>query len=140
MAAKEKSLTKRDRHSRGLRGPLVPHAAPIHVKPDEAFERMLTLAVEDFGIRLGRELENIEISLEEIPNYRDLTLAEKTVPLGRIELGNPTKIIIYQRPIEIQSKSSFGTDRLIRDTLADLIGLATGIRPIDIDPDYQGTN
>ncbi len=140
MVAKPVSLANRDRHDRGLRGPLIPHVAPIYESPSKTFERMLTHAVEDFGVRLGSEMENLEISLEEIPNYRDLTLAENSVPLGRIEIGNPTKIVIYQKPIELRCKKFEAIDRLIRDTLADLIGLAIGIRPTDIDPDYRGKN
>lgn len=133
-------MALKNRHNRGLRGPLVPHVAPIYENPSNAFERILTHAVEDFGVRLGSEIENLEISLEEIPNYRDLTLAENSVPLGRIEIGNPTKIVIYQKPVELRCKNFDAIDRLIRDTLADLIGLAIGIRPNDIDPDYQGKN
>lgn len=140
MFAKPVSLANRDRHDRGLRGPLIPHVAPIYENPSKTFERMLTHAVEDFGVRLGNELEHLEIRLEEIPNNRDLTLAENSVPLGRIEIGNPTKIVIYQKPIELRCKNLNAIDRLIRDTLADLIGLAIGIRPSDIDPDYQGKN
>lgn len=140
MVAKPISIVNRDRHNRGLRGPLVPHVAPIYENPSKAFERILTHAVEDFGVRLGDELEHLEISLEEIPNYRDLTLAENSVPLGRIEFGNPTKIVIYKKPIETRCKKINAIDRLTRDTLADLIGLAIGIRPTDIDPDYQGKN
>ena len=140
MAAKPVSLANRDRHDRGLRGPLIPHVAPSYENPSKTFERMLTHAVEDFGVRLGSEIENLEISLEEIPNYRDLTLAENSVPLGRIEIGNPTQIVIYQKPIELRCKNFEAIDRLIRDTLADLIGLAIGIRPTDIDPNYKGKN
>ena len=129
-----------DRHSRGLRGPLLPHTAPIHENPSEIFDRLLSESVEDISIRLGDELENIEISLEQIPNFRDLTLAQDTVPLGRVEKTNPIKVVIYQKPIELRCQNNFQLDRLIRDTLAELIGLATGIRPKDIDPDYQGNN
>jgi hypothetical protein len=67
-------------------------------------------------------------------------LAQDTVPLGRVEKTNPIKVVIYQKPIEIRCQNNFQLDKLIRDTLAELIGLATGIRPKDIDPDYQGNN
>ena len=133
-------LIKRDSHERGVRGPLLPHSAPNHQNPNEIFDRLLSEGVEDISIRLGNELENIEIGLEQIPNFRDLTLAQDTVPLGRVEKTNPIKVVIYQKPIELRCQNNFQLDRLIRDTLAELIGLATGIRPKDIDPDYQGNN
>ena len=133
-------LIKRDSHDRGVRRPLLPHSAPNYQNPNEIFDRLLSEGVEDISIRLGNELENIEISLEQIPNFRDLTLAQDTVPLGRVEKTNPIKVVVYQKPIELRCQNNFQLDRLIRDTLAELIGLATGIRPKDIDPDYQGDN
>ena len=135
-----KPLIKRDSHDRGVRGPLLPHSAPNHQNPNEIFDRILSEGVEDISIRLGNELKNIEISLEQIPNFRDLTLAQESVPLGRIEKSNPIKVVVYQKPIELRCQNNFQLDRLIRDTLSELIGLAIGIRPIDIDPDYQGNN
>lgn len=140
MVNKLTSSLRRDPHNRGLRGPLLPHTAPLHQTPNEVFENLLSACVEDIWIRLGSDLENIEISLEQIPNFRDLALAEDSVPLGRIEKGNPTNVVIYQRPIEFRCAELFQLDRLIRDTVAELVGLAVGIRPRDIDPDYQGNN
>ena len=131
---------KRDNHSRGLRGPLIPHSAPIHETRDELFERLLTEAVEDLTVRLGKELSSVEISLEEIPNFRDLALAEDSVPLGRAEKANPSKVVIYQRPIEMRCENINELDRKIRDVLAELVGLVIGLRPIDIDPNYAGNN
>jgi predicted Zn-dependent protease with MMP-like domain len=104
------------------------------------FERLLTEAADDLYIRLGDQLKNVEIKLEEIPNLRDLTLSESSVPLGRFERGNPKRVIIYRRPIEARVYSHEELDRKIRDVLAELIGSIIGLRPIDIDPDYAGTN
>ncbi len=132
------NLARRDRHSRGLVGPLIPHTAPSYLTPTQTFEELLKLAIEDFSIRLGSDFEQIEITLEEIPSFRDLALAEDSVPLGRLERINSIKIVIYQRPIEIRCKDLIKLDRLIRDTLAELIGLALVLRPIDIDPEYEG--
>ncbi len=131
---------RRDRHGYGSRGPVIPHSAPIHETADELFERLLTEAVSDVNIRLGRELASVEIMLEEIPNLRDLTLAQENVPLGRVEIANPSKVVIYQKPIQLRVDTKQELDRLIRDTLAELISLIIGIRAIDIDPNYEGRN
>jgi len=128
----------RDRHSRGLAGPLLPHSAPLYKSKKQNFEELTDLAIDDFSIRLGSDFDQIEITLEEIPNFRDLALAEDSVPLGRLEKTNSIKIVLYQKPIEIRSKDLLKLDRLIRDTLAELIGLALVLRPIDIDPEYEG--
>ena len=134
------SRPKRDRHARGVKGPLIPHSVPIYENAAERFERLLIEATEDFQIRLGAQLSNIEIGFEEIPSNRDLVLSETTVPLGRTEIGNPSQVIIYRRPIEMRTSDSSELDRKIRDVLAELIGSIIGLRPIDIDPDYAGTN
>jgi hypothetical protein len=130
----------RDRHGHGALGPVIPHSAPIHETADQLFERLLTEAVSDVNIRLGRELASVEIMLEEIPNLRDLTLAQDNVPLGRVEISNPSKVVIYQKPIQLRADTKQELDRLIRDTLAELISLIIGIRAVDIDPNYEGRN
>jgi hypothetical protein len=140
MSNDAKLFVWRDRHAQGLRGPLIPHSAPSHETATELFERLLTEAVADLSIRLGSDLINIEISMEEIPNLRDLTLAQDSVPLGRVEKGNPSKVVIYQRPIELRITNKIELDRKIRDVLAELIGLIIGLRPIDVDPNYFGDN
>ena len=130
----------RDSHGIGLRGPLIPHSAPNYENSAQTFDRLMSEAMLDLEIRLGDVLSNIEISLEEIPNLRDLTLAEGIVPLGRTEIGNPNRVVIYTRPIELRTKDIPELDRKIRDVLAELIGVLIGLRPIDIDPDYAGRN
>jgi hypothetical protein len=130
----------RDRHSRGSRGPIVPHSVPINESSVEKFERLLTEAIEDFAVRLGPQLKNIEIGFEEIPSNRDLVLSETNVPLGRTEIANPSQVVIYRKPIEMRAQGILELDRKIRDVLAELIGSLIGLRPIDIDPDYAGTN
>ena len=76
---------KRDRHNRGLRGPVLPHSAPSHESTDQFFVREMREAVEDLDARLGTMLSSIKFALEEIPNKRDLTFASGHVPLGRID-------------------------------------------------------
>ena len=129
---------KRDRHARGLRGPALPHSAPFHESSDQLFVRQMREAVEDLDARLGTMLTAIKFALEEIPNHRDLTFASGHVPLGRIDQGNPATIVLYQRPIEMRSQDKELLARVIRDVLAELVSLATGLRPDDIDPGYEG--
>jgi hypothetical protein len=95
-------------------------------------------AVEDLDARLGTMLSSIQFALEEIPNKRDLTFASGHVPLGRIDQGNPTTIVLYQRPIEMRADSKELLQRVVRDVLAELVSLVTGLRPDDVDPNYEG--
>jgi hypothetical protein len=129
---------KRDRHDRGLRGPVLPHSAPLHKSSDKFFVGEMEDAIEDLDARLGTMLTHIKFALEEIPNKRDLTFASGHVPLGRIDQGNPTSIVLYQRPIEMRSDSKELLQRVLRDVLAELVSLVTGLRPDDVDPNYEG--
>jgi hypothetical protein len=129
---------KRDRHDRGLRGPVLPHSAPSHESTDQFFVREMREAVEDLDARLGTMLTSIKFALEEIPNKRDLAFASGHVPLGRIDQGNPTSIVLYQRPIEMRADSKELLQRVMRDVLAELVSLVTGLRPDDVDPNYEG--
>ena len=138
MSSKTPLGVKRDRHDRGLRGPALPHSAPFHESSDQLFVRQMREAVEDLDARLGTMLTSIKFALEEIPNKRDLTFASGHVPLGRIDQGNPATIVLYQRPIEMRSPDKELLQRVMRDVLAELISLATGLRPDDIDPGYEG--
>ena len=129
---------KRDRHSHGLRGPILPHTIPFYESGDQLFERLLGYAVHDLSVRLESALAEIEISFEEVPNSRDLVLADNSVPLGRIETEKNKKVVLYQKPIERRSRTKTELNRLIRDSLIELVGLVLGLRPIDIDPEYKG--
>ena len=129
---------RRDRHDRGLRGPALPHSAPFHESSDQFFVREMREGVEDLDARLGTMLSSIKFALEEIPNKRDLTFASGHVPMGRIDQGNPTTIVLYQRPIEMRSPTKELLERILRDVLAELVSLATGLRPDDVDPNYEG--
>ena len=94
--------------------------------------------VQDLDNRLGTMLTSVKFALEEIPNKRDLAFASGHVPLGRIDQGNPTTIVLYQRPIEMRAETNELLQRVIRDVLAELVSLVTGLRPDDIDPYYEG--
>jgi hypothetical protein len=144
-----KSVVKRDRHDRGLRGPALPHCriphphaqphtTPSFLSSDEFFIKQMREGVQDLDNRLGTMLTSVKFALEEIPNKRDLAFASGHVPLGRIDQGNPTTIVLYQRPIEMRADTNELLQRVIRDVLAELVSLVTGLRPDDIDPYYEG--
>lgn len=138
MANDSPRSIRRDRHDRGLRGPLLPHTAPFHESPTAAFARELKYAVQDLDRRLGKRMHGLTIAFEEIPNLADLILSQNVVPLGRIDRGNPTAIVLYQRPIEIRCRTANLLPRIIRDVLAEFVAVCLGLEPLDVDPDYLG--
>ncbi len=131
---------RRDPHGRGMRGPMLPHVAPAYRTSDAAFAEEMREAVEDLDSRWGEDLTHVSFVFEEIPSLRDLMMHQHFVPLGRAERGNPSKIVIYQRPIELRVNEDRNLGRLIRDVLAENVGLLFGVNPDEVDPDYVGPN
>lgn len=138
MAIDSRSRSRRDRHSRGLRGPLLPHNAPFHETPDQFFARQMDLALSEFESRVGSQMSLITFAIESVPSERDFVLSDGIIPLGRIERGNPHLVVLYQRPIEMRGVEKIRTIRVMRDVLAELIARIVGMIPEDVDPEYLG--
>ncbi|WP_084038287.1 metallopeptidase family protein [Demequina sp. NBRC 110053] len=130
-------MTRRDRHGRGLRSPLLPYDAPGYRTRSEVFDDELRDAAERLESRWGRAWGRIDFAAEDVPPS-DPTPWEHGVPLGRVfpsELGQPTRVVVYRRPMELRAEP--GVMRmLLRDVLAEQVGAVLGRAPEDVDPEY----
>lgn len=131
---------KRDRHDRGPRGPLVPHSLPKHTSPDSSFRDQVLRAITELDRNLGDQLKHVTFKVEAIPNAQDAVLSRGSVSLGRIERGNPHVVVLYQRAIELRSENRIKQNRIVKDVLAELLGLLLGLEPQEVDYSYQATN
>ncbi len=129
---------KRDRHGRGMRGPMLPHKAPAYRSHSQKFGELVNRAVSDLEARFPASMTGISIAVEDVPSKRDLVLNDGAVVLGRADRSNPSRVVLYRFPIEMRSTSESELDRIIRDVLALYVGLVLGMSPIQIDPDYRG--
>lgn len=136
---------RRDRHNRGLRGPLMPHNVPAHETRRDIFLNLVKSAIEEIDERIGEKvkgsLSSIEFSVDQIPSDVELKNRKTSVPLGRHEsaIGNKAaKVVLYRRPIELRGTDEESLERIIRDVLAENIGTLVGMNPNDVDPDYRG--
>ena len=136
---------RRDRHDRGLRGPILPHNVPTYESKREVFSAKVKEAIEEIDARISEKLKTglteIEFSIDQIPSDRELDSRRKSVPLGRNESsqgGKPARIVLYRRPIELRGTDEDSLNRIIRDVLAENIGALVGMNPNDVDPEYQG--
>ena len=145
MAIDSQRHIRRDRHDRGLRGPVFPHNVPIRTSPDARFQAQVLTAITEIEQQVSQlekkvasRMKQVTFTVEAVPSKRDVVLSSGTVPLGRIERGNPDVVVLYQRAIELRS-SNFGQQRrIIKDVLAELLGLLFGKDPIELDPMYEG--
>ena len=130
-------MSRRDRHGRGLRRPLLPFGAPGHRTRAEHFDGLIADAAERLAARWGQEWGRIEFGAEDVPPS-DPTPWEDGVPLGRLfpaDLGQPTRIVLYRRPIE-QRADPADLPALVRDVLAEHVAHVLSMPPEDVDPDY----
>lgn len=128
---------RRDRHGRGIAGPIFQYNSPRYRSRDKKFEDQFALALADLDA-LGIETNRITFKSELVPRIQDLVISSGTVPLGRIERGNPNIVVLYQQSIELRSANLNMQMQVIKDVLAELIGRLLGRSPTEIDPTYQG--
>lgn len=68
MRSRVAGARRRDRHGRGLRGPLTPPQAPVSRTRAERFDDLVDDEVQRLVQRWGRELAQVEFTVEEVPD------------------------------------------------------------------------
>jgi predicted Zn-dependent protease with MMP-like domain len=143
-------VRRRDRHGRGLRGPLTPPQVPLSRTRAERFDDLVADEVRRLGERWERELAGVEFAVEDVPD-RDPEF-DGQVPLGRTRPGadgtdgglpdgttggTPVRIVIFRRPIEARAAGEREIGRLVRDLLVEEIADLLGLSPESVDPSYN---
>lgn len=149
-----RTAPSRDRHSRGLRGPLFPHAVPRARSPREKFDALVLEAYAPIHHAFAEQLHGLDIAVDTIPRMRlsaDMTVlpdeifADGPVPLGRVipagvdVRGRPTRarIVIFRRPIEQRSRDALERRDLLATVLSALVAVYLNVDPRDIDPRFE---
>ncbi|WP_087930630.1 metallopeptidase family protein [Streptomyces albireticuli] len=145
----------RDRHGRGMRGPIAPPQVPLSVSRGEAFVDL----VHDSAERLERrwpQLAAVDFVVREVPvTLRDARAPAadpdgpegldvfdfdgESVPLGRYVPAHgdaPDRIVIYRRPVEIRTKSRDERALLVHEVVVEQVAELLGLAPESVDPRY----
>jgi predicted Zn-dependent protease with MMP-like domain len=131
--------TPRDRHGRGLRGPLVPHGLPLSRSRAEQFDGLVLDAAERLDQRWGEQLAEVEFAVEDVPPSDPAPWEHGEVPLGRLfprSGGHPARIVVYRRPVETRSADLRETARLVHDVVVEQVAHLIGVEPTEVDPRY----
>ncbi|NVI85939.1 metallopeptidase family protein [Actinomadura sp. BRA 177] len=131
-------VRRRDRHGRGLRGPLTPPQAPVSRTRAERFDDLVDDEVRRLVQRWGRELAAVEFAVEEVPDLEPRF--EGPVPLGLTlpaESGLPVRIVVFRRPVEARAAGEAERVRLVRDLLVEQVADLLGLSPESVDPSYD---
>ena len=142
------TVRRRDRHGRGLRGPVAPRTVPIAETPSESFDAAVLDAVEHLHAHGLTEIADIEFAVEDVPDVGDPgefsadLLDDGGVPLacayatGLADIGGPL-IVLYRRPLESRSMDGEDLAAIVHDVVVDRVAHLLGRDPGDVDPHYD---
>jgi predicted Zn-dependent protease with MMP-like domain len=133
----------RDRRGRGMRGPAVVPATPGVPELRTARERFDDLAlgiVTEIEERWQDRLGLVEYAVEDAPQIPDDWTAG-TVPLSSLVRGtggNPTRIVLFRRPIEHRCESRTDLEAMVLTIVVEQVAELLGIDADQVDPRYDG--
>ena len=137
--ARSGATRRRDRHGRGIRGPLVPAALPLSRSRAERFDALVLDAAERLDQRWGEQLAEVEFAVEDVPPSDPAPWEHGDVPLGRLFArsgGHPARIVVYRRPVETRTGDLRETARLVHDVVVEQVAHLIGVEPGEVDPRY----
>ena len=149
---------RRDRHGRGIRGPLGPAHLPIVRSRASAFGSWVLDAVDFVDDRLA-EIESrtgvtglvdafdaVDIVIDDLPPAEDLddrsaaAGADNAIPLGRIEAAEdrrPARLIVHRRTVEQRGQDKSAREQVVREVVVRLAAELLGLEPSALDPGYD---
>jgi len=127
---------RRDRHGRGLRGPLAPPEVPISLTRSEKFDDLVREEVQRVVAPWTERLAGVEFAVEDVPSPDP---DETRVPLSATrEIGGTSRVVIFRRPVESRAGSSGQGEReltrLIHDLVVEEVSTLLGMPPEDVEP------
>ncbi|OUC92194.1 peptidase [Streptosporangium minutum] len=136
---------RRDRHGRGMRGPLAPSHVPIAKSRSERFDDFVLDAVDRLKPRWGKQLSAVEFAVEEVPPISHLgdgpgLLTGEPIPFGRAEPAvgkRPAVVIIYRRPLEARARDRDQLGAMVHDAVVEQVAGLLGLSPETVDPGYD---
>ncbi|GAA1629368.1 metallopeptidase family protein [Georgenia ruanii] len=132
---------RRDRHGRGLRGPLIPPSLPGWRTRGDRFDDLVLRCVRRLERRWAKQLDGVEFAVEEVPPSDPAPWEHRTVALGRYFPADPAaglthRIVVYRRPVLARAEDAEEMELLVRVVLVEQVAGMLGRAPEDIDPDY----
>ncbi|MEW9265475.1 metallopeptidase family protein [Kineococcus endophyticus] len=136
--AQTRPRRRRDRHGRGLRGPLLPASLPAARTRAERFDDLVLDAVELLERRWAEQLAGVEFAVEDVPPSDPAPWEDDVVPLGRLfpaQGQRPARVVLYRRPLETRADGD-DLDDLVADVVVEQVAHLLDLPPEDVDPRY----
>ena len=125
-----------------MRGPaILPErpGEPVLPTSRERFDELVLEVVADLERRWADRLGLVEYGVEVAPQIPD-DWATGTVPLSSLVRGSggqPTRLVLFRRPIEHRCETRADLDALVLTILVEQVAELLGIDPADVDPRYD---
>ncbi|MFJ7155824.1 metallopeptidase family protein [Streptomyces sp. NPDC101118] len=131
---------RRDRHGRGMRGPVAPPQVPLSASRAELFGDLVQDSVERLE-RRWPQLADVEFMVAEVPRPGgpESGWNDEAVPLGAVfqgRAGGPARIVVYRRPVEIRTKNRDERALLVHEIVVEQVAELLGLSPETVDPRY----
>ncbi|MDD7464901.1 MAG: metallopeptidase family protein [Actinomycetaceae bacterium] len=128
---------RRDRHGRGMRGPVLPARLPAWRTRAQMFDDVIAWDLGTFRRYLGEKMDRFDFAVIDVP-HSDPAPWEDGVPLGRVvPFERPSKlearIIFYRMPILEQAGRHPFPRMFIHEVVTNHLASALGEYPEDID-------
>ena len=128
---------RRDRHGRGLRGPLLPPHLPAWRTRAEHFDELVGSTADALAHRVP-QVKAIQFAVEEVPPS-DPAPWEPGIVLGRgfeaePRAGLAARVVIYRRPVVSRADGEEELAELVHRVVVEQVALMLGRRPEEIDP------
>lgn len=126
----------RDRHGRGIRGPLaLPHqwsSRPVPLtRPNRVdyFNDCVTSAMADIAAVNPQALDGIVVGVEDVPHFNTNWSGDRVPMSAALEpsRGRKAQIVIYERPLEHRADSRAQLRRLVHRTIVEQLSALTGL-------------
>ncbi|MGI5443695.1 metallopeptidase family protein [Streptomyces shenzhenensis] len=132
---------RRDRHGRGMRGPIAPPQVPLAASRAEEFADLVQDSVERLE-RRWPQLADIDFLVLDVPRPEGRpgdVWSDDAVPLGGTAPahdGRPARVVVYRRPVEIRTKSRDERAALVHEVVVEQVAELLGLTPETVDPRY----
>ncbi|MEU5363519.1 metallopeptidase family protein [Streptomyces sp. NPDC005925] len=131
---------RRDRHGRGMRGPIAPPQVPLAASRAEMFADLVQDSVERLE-RRWPQLSDIDFLVLEVPHLDGpgQVWDDEVVPLGGTvpaRDGRPARVVVYRRPVEIRTKGRDERAALVHEVVVEQVADLLGLTPETVDPRY----
>lgn len=146
----EVSSRQRDRHQRGLRGPLAlpnpltgrPARPPGPTSKSDFFTDVITGAVDQIAQHCPDALVGVEFGVEDVPHVETVWSGDGVPLAAALDAmpDRPAQVVIYRRPLEHRAATRQGLRILVYRTIVEQLAALTGRSVDEIDPEGLGAD